>query len=212
MRTAAGASMLRSDLALPFKDMVRQHDKFTMSVLNAVYHFNKTWNPDLIPKGDYNVVARGATSLIAKEVRGISLDQLAQTMKPEEMAHIDMRKFVEQRMAARDLEGVMLSPDEALRNQQQQMQLSQKMADLQTQQIQAEIRKTLTDAFKNIAQGQKNSAGADATTTKTALSLVTAAMSGEEEIPAEPQTPSVPKETRATPPSMPLAVLTPPVQ
>ncbi|HUH10165.1 MAG TPA: hypothetical protein VLZ73_06420, partial [Brevundimonas sp.] len=105
MRTAAGASMLRGDAALPFKDIVRQYDSFTQSVILGLVQFNRKFNPAIAPAGDYNVVARGATSLMAKEMRGIQVDQLAQTMRDEEWDHIDDRKFIDARLRTRDLEG-----------------------------------------------------------------------------------------------------------
>ena len=40
----------------------------------------------------------------------------------------------------------------------------------------ATIRKTLSDAFKNIAQGNKNSAAADAATVQAALKVLEAGM------------------------------------
>ena len=103
MRTAAGASMLRGDAALPFKDIIRNFDIFTQSVINSLVQFNRKFNPDLAPEGDYNVIARGATSLIAKEVRGMQVDQLAQTLTPAEAMHIDERKLIEARVKVRDL-------------------------------------------------------------------------------------------------------------
>jgi hypothetical protein len=63
MRTAAGASMLRGDAALPFKDIVRNFDTFKQSVILSLVQFNKKFNPGLAQAGDYNVIARGATSL-----------------------------------------------------------------------------------------------------------------------------------------------------
>jgi hypothetical protein len=95
MRTAAGASMLRGDAALPFKDIVRNFDFFTQSVILSLVHFNKKFNPQLAPEGDYDVIARGATSLIAKEVRGMQVDTLSQTLTPEERDHVNERKFVQ---------------------------------------------------------------------------------------------------------------------
>ena len=44
-RTAAGASMLRGDAALPFKDMIRAFDTFTQSIVNSVVVFNQKFNP-----------------------------------------------------------------------------------------------------------------------------------------------------------------------
>jgi hypothetical protein len=172
MRTAAGASMLRGDAALPFKDIVRNFDTFTQSVIYSLVQFNKKFNPDRAPAGDYNVVARGATSLIAKEIRGMQVDQLAVTLTPEERIYVDEEKLVEARFAVRDLQSMMLPPDEVKRKKQQ---LAEKQAQMEAQQqemLQAEVRKTLSDAFKNVAQGQKNSAAADATAITAALKVL----------------------------------------
>lgn len=172
MRTAAGASMLRGDAALPFKDIIRNFDIFTQSLINSLVQFNRKFNPTLAPEGDYNVIARGATSLIAKEVRGMQVDQLAATLTPAEAVHIDERKLVEARVKVRDLGDLLVPADEAKRRQQQQAQQQQIMEKQQAEQIAANVRKTLSDAYKNIAQGQKNTANAEAATIKAALDVL----------------------------------------
>jgi hypothetical protein len=50
MRTAAGASMLRGDAALPFKDIIRNFDSFKQSQILSLVQFNKKFNPGLAPK------------------------------------------------------------------------------------------------------------------------------------------------------------------
>jgi hypothetical protein len=172
MRTAAGASMLRGDAALPFKDIIRNFDFFTQSVILSLVQFNRKFNPGLAPAGDYNVIARGATSLIAKEVRGMQLDLLAQTLTEEERDHIDERKFVEQRFAVRDMSSLLVSEEEAERRKAQRQQMAAMMAEFTKRMQMAEERKTLAEAFKNITQGQKNAAAADAATANTALSIL----------------------------------------
>lgn len=194
MRTAAGASMLRGDAALPFKDIVRRFDSFTQSVITALVHFNRKFNPHKAPSGDYNVIARGATSLIAKEVRGIQIDQLAATLSPEERLHVDERKLVEQRFAVRDLTDLLVPMDEVRRRQQAQSQQAAEAAALQKQAMEAEIRKTLADAFKGIAQGQKNAANADAATAQSALKVLEAGMGAEEPPAAAGPTQETPRE------------------
>lgn len=171
-RTAAGASMLRGDAALPFKDIVRNFDSFTQSVIYALVQFNKKFLPDRAKPGDYDVVARGATSLIAKEIRGIQLDSIAGTLTPEERAHVDERKLVEARFAVRDLSSILLPMDEVERNRAQQGQEQQRLQAKQEELMSANIRKTLSDAFKNIAQGQKNAAAADAATINSAIDVL----------------------------------------
>lgn len=183
MRTAAGASMMRGDAALPFKDIVRRFDRFTQSLITSLVQFNRKFNSAKAPPGDFNVIARGATSLIAKEVRGIQIDTLAATLTPEERLHVDERKLVEQRFLVRDLGDLLVPADEAKRRQAQQAQQAEEQAQLQKAMIEAETRKTMADAYKGIAQGQKNAANADASTAKTALEVLSAGA-------PDPETPS----------------------
>lgn len=176
MRTAAGASMMRGDAALPFKDIVRNFDGFTQSLILSLVQFNRKFNPGQAQAGDYDVIARGATSLVAKEMRGMQIDSLAQTMSPEDMDYVDRRKFVEARFKVRDLEGMLLPEDEVMRNQAMRSQQADQQQQLQQEVIRAEIRKTLSDAYKAITQGAKNSANADATTANAALSILMAGL------------------------------------
>lgn len=176
MRTAAGASMLRGDAALPFKDIVRQYDIFTQSVIIGLVQFNRKFNPSLAPAGDYNVIARGATSLIAKEVRGMQVDALAQTMREEEWDHVDDRKFIEARLRTRDLEGLLVPESAAIEKRDMRKQAMAQAQEQQTKMIEAQVREVLSQAFKNITQGQKNAAAADAATAQAALKIMAEGM------------------------------------
>lgn len=178
MRTAAGASMLRGDAALPFKDIVRSFDSFTMSIIESLVQFNKKFNPDPDRDGDFNVLARGATSLIAKEIRGMQIDQLATTLTEDEKLYVDHNKLAKARFTVRDLGDMLVSDDEAARRKQQQDQAQQEQQQKQTEAMEATIRKTLADAFKNITQGQKNSAMADAAQVKAALDILEKGLTG----------------------------------
>ena len=184
MRTAAGASMMRGDAALPFKDIVRNFDSFTQSVITALVQFNRKFNPSLAPEGDYNVIARGATSLIAKEVRGLQIDTLSATLSPEERLHVDSRKLVEMRFAVRDMSNLLVPADEAKRRMQSADQQAQSQSQQQQELIAAQVRKTLADAFKAISQGQKNSANADATGIDAALKILQAGLEQDISLPA----------------------------
>jgi hypothetical protein len=171
-RTAAGASMLRGDAALPFKDIVRSFDFFTQSVIHSLVLFNKKFNPDLAPPGDYNVIARGATSLIAKEIRGMQVDLLATSLTDTEREHVDERKLVEARFAVRDMAEMLLPMDEVLRNRASRQQAMEEERVLQKQMAEAQLRKSLADAYKGIAQGNKNAANADAAKVSAALDVL----------------------------------------
>jgi hypothetical protein len=179
MRTAAGASMLRGDAALPFKDIIRNFDCFKQSQILSLVLFNKKFNPGLAPAGDYNVIARGATSLIAKEVRGMQVDMLSQTLTPEERDHIDDRKLLSQKLATRDMTSMLVPEEEADRKRQAREQAAGQMSSAQYEFLQAQIRETLARAFKEITQGQKNTATADATTANAALDILERGTSGE---------------------------------
>jgi hypothetical protein len=181
MRTAAGASMLRGDAALPFKDTIRNFDKYKQSQILSLVQFNKKFNPGLAPPGDYNVVARGATSLIAKEVRGMQVDMLSQTLTPEERDYIDDRKLLEQKLATRDMTAMLVPDEEAQRKRQVREQGQAQMSQTQLELLQAQVRDTLAGAFKNITQGQKNQAAADATTANSALDILERGLSGSED-------------------------------
>lgn len=181
MRTAAGASMLRGDAALPFKDIVRNYDTFTQSVIWSMVEFNKKFNPTMAPGGDYDVIPRGATSLIAKEVRGAQIDMLSQTLTPEERDHIDERKFVEAKFASRDLQGLLVSEDEATRRKQGREQAQAAAQQQQDQMLEATIKKTAAEAYKNITQGQKNVQGAEGAAVESALKLAAGVNNGNEQ-------------------------------
>lgn len=181
MRSPVGAAMLRGDAALPFKDIVRNFDALTQSVIQSLVTFNRKFNPSKALEGDYDVIARGATSLIAKEIRGMQVDQLAATLTPEEKVHVDERKLVEARFAVRDMTGFLVPPDEAKARKAQAEQAQQAQMAQAQQMTEAQVRKTLSEAFKNIAQGQKNSAAADANAVQTVLAVLEKALNGGED-------------------------------
>lgn len=178
MRTAAGASMIRGDQGLPFKDLVRSFDSFTQSILDSIVQFNRKLNPDQTPVADYDIIARGATSLVAKEVRGQQADQLANTLTDEEKQEIDMRKFARIRLQVRDMDDILVSDEESDRRKEAQTVTGQQQQDQQNKLMEANIRKLLSDAFKNVAQAQKNAAAADATSVQTALDLLERGLMG----------------------------------
>lgn len=172
MRNAAGASMLLGRSSLPFKQIIRNFDRFTESVIQSIVIFNKKFNPDKVPESTYSVVARGATSLIAKEVRGMQLDQMATTLQPDDYIYVDRAKFLESRFHVRDLDDMLVSDSEVARRQAQQSQTAAEQAALQTAFVEATNRKLLADAYKGITQGQKNAAGANAEAVNLALSIL----------------------------------------
>lgn len=165
-RTASGASMLRGDAALPFKDVVRNYDMFTESVIGAVLNFNRNFNPDPALKGDFKPIARGATSLIAKEVLGTQLDNFAMTLTPEEKVYVKMRNLVRERARVRDLLVDDIVMDDAACDavDAQQAQKAQQSEQQQTTMLEAQVRKILSETMKNLSAAGKNNASAEAAT------------------------------------------------
>ena len=164
MRTSSGASMILGNAALPFRDIVRNFDQFTMSVMHALVQWNRLFNPNEDIKGDLQPVARGATSLIAKEVRAMALDNLANTLRDDEAIYVDMQELARSRISVRDLptERLMLSDEDVEKKQSEIAQKQQQQEALQEEALRATIRKELADAFKATSQAKKNLDGADA--------------------------------------------------
>ena len=172
-RTAAGASMLRGDAALPFKDVVRNFDLFTQSVLGSLVAFNASFNPKPSIRGDHQVVPRGATSLIAKEVRGLVLDSLSQTLPPDEQRYLNKYELVREKLAARDVEvgTVLVDKDEAARRDKQAADEAARQQEQTAELLRAEVRKSLAEAVKALTQSDKNAAAADQMQAKMAAEL-----------------------------------------
>lgn len=173
-RTATGASMLRGDAALPFKDVVRNYDIFTTSVIGAILNFNRNFNTNPELRGDFKPVARGATSLIAKEVLGMQLDNLAQTLQPEEKVYIKFRNLARERTRVRDLlvEDIVMNDEECDAVDQNTAAQQQAQQAQQQKMIEAQIREILSSVLKNVSQAGKNTAASDATTANVLLSAM----------------------------------------
>lgn len=166
LRTTGNMSMVLGQAALPFRDVVRNFDRFTVSVIHALAEWNTLFNPRPDMLGDLRPVGRGATSLVAKEIRAAALDQLANTMLDEERDYIDFGALAKHRLLVRDLptDELLASDEEVKRRQEAKAQEAQAQADQQRRMIEAQIREIQADAVKSVAQAQKHLDAADATT------------------------------------------------
>ncbi|MHC4757110.1 MAG: portal protein [Planctomycetota bacterium] len=73
-KTASGLSMLMGAANVTVKDQIKNFDDgITLPFIKALYFWNMEFNPKENIKGDYEVVAKGSTSLIAREVKAESL-------------------------------------------------------------------------------------------------------------------------------------------
>jgi hypothetical protein len=162
LRTQGNLSMLMGAASLPIRDTVRNFDHFTTSFVSSLYYWNMEFNDDESMKGDFAVIARGSTSLIAKEVRSVHLDQFATTLTPEERMHISTRKMLEERMRSRDLPmDILEDADEVARRLKEQADSAAMNAQQQADLIRSEIRKNISNAFKDFALAIKAQTGAN---------------------------------------------------
>jgi hypothetical protein len=160
LRTSKNASMFLGAAALPIRDTVRNFDTFTISMINALVAWNKKFAPNASRDGDMDVIARGSTSLIAKEVLAQSLAEFRTTITPDEAPHVKSRGLLVERAKANDIPIDLILEDEDKANEiiaaQQQAQQSQ----LQSQQglVEAQIKELLTRALEHEAKAQSEGA------------------------------------------------------
>lgn len=183
MRTTGGASMIYGNAALPFRDIVRNFDRFTVSVIHALVQWNLVFNADRDKlAGDTRPVPRGATSLMAKEMRSFALDNLAQTLSPEDMVYINRQALLEERLKVRDLplNSIMATKEQIAQNQQQAAQQAQQAMQQQMAMAQATLENLNSDTAKQLSQAQKNLDSADATIFKALVDAIQAGASLDE--------------------------------
>lgn len=161
-RTSNNMSMMQGGANMLTKDVVRSFDRFTSSVIGSLVQWNMEFNPDNSIKGDYQVQARGNMSLVAKEVRGAALDQLLQTLTPEERALVKTRDLLIERFKARDLpidnivdekeaEQILAAMQQA---QAQSKQLAEAELQAKTQKLNSAAQKDMVTAQTLAAQNE----------------------------------------------------------
>lgn len=180
LRTTGGMSMLMGAAALPIRDTVRNYDKFTTSFIGSLYHWNMEFNDNSDIKGDYQVIARGSTSLVAKEVRAVALDQFSVTLNEEERQHVSTRKLLEERMKSYDIPlDVLEDQAEVDRKQSAQAEEAAQMKEQQLRVTEAEIKKLVAAAFKDVAQATAAQTGSNVDTFNAIVEGVTSANEAE---------------------------------
>ena len=134
-RTASGLSMLMGSANLDVKDQIANFDLgITRPVIKGFYHWNMQFNDDQMIKGDYEVQAKGSSSLVAKELRATQLDQLLPLLaNPQYGRYIDSRKLMEEIFKVRDLldTEILLSPQEYDEREAMRSQIEQQQQQLQ---------------------------------------------------------------------------------
>jgi hypothetical protein len=142
--TASGMSMLMGAANIVIKDLITNYDEgITRPFLQALYRWNMQFHKEAAIKGDFDVKARGAASLVQKEVRAAQLNEFAaMTANPMDAPFIKRDALLRQRAEAHELSDVVKTEEEVMAEQNNQMmQMQQQAAMAQQQLVLAELEK-----------------------------------------------------------------------
>lgn len=174
LRTQRNASMFLGAAALPVRDTVRNYDTFTMSVISALVAWNAKYDPNPTRDGDHDIVARGSTSLIAKEVLAQSLENFRAGLTPDELPHVKVRGLLVARAKANDIPVDELLEDEDVANETiaRNAQAQQQAAANQEELVTAQIKEILTRALSNEAKAESLGAATQVSVLQTIVDAI----------------------------------------
>ncbi len=160
LRTSKNASMFLGAAALPVRDTVRNFDTFTISMISALVAWNMKFDADPSRDGDHDIIARGSTSLIAKEVLSQSLTEFKVSLTPEDAPYVKRGVLLKEIAKAHDLPTDTLFEDDdtAAKNVAAQQQQAQKMQESQMAAIEAQVKLDLASALEKEAKAQAEGA------------------------------------------------------
>ena len=160
--TAAGMSMLMGAANIVIKDLITSWDEgITRPFMESLYRWNMRFSKDNSIKGDFEVKARGMSSLVAKEVRTRQLSEFsALTNNPTDGPYIKRLKLLRQIAEAAELSDVVYTEEEFKAEQEsdqakQMAALQQEMVMLQLKEAKARADKLAADAELSIAKAQE---------------------------------------------------------
>ena len=142
-KTASGLSMLMGASNILLKDHIKLFDDCVVGpFIRAMYRWNMQWSGREDCKGDFEIVASGSQSLIAKEVRAQQIPLILSYLADPSLAvHINKRGLLEVALEQTDLpvERILFTEEEADRHQLEQQQMAaQANVKALTQQLQAQ--------------------------------------------------------------------------
>jgi hypothetical protein len=107
-QTATGLSMLMGAAHISLKDQVKFFDDgITSPFIKALYFWNMVFNDKDELKGDFQIVARGTASLMAREVQGEQINKLMQLATIEQfIPYINFGKLIEAAVKNLNLENL----------------------------------------------------------------------------------------------------------
>jgi len=157
--TASGMSMLMGAANIMIKDLIGSWDDgITTPFIRAMYRWNMQFHPDNSIKGDFDVRARGSSSLVAREVRAQQLDQFSQMVaNPLDGPFIKRDALLRQRAEAHELSDIVKTEEEVLAEQnnqaiQQQQQLQQAQQQLMLAELEKKVVLLTAQAAKATAE------------------------------------------------------------
>ena len=157
--TSSGLSMLMGAVNIVIKDLITAWDEgITQPFIRAMYAWNMKFNSDDSIKGDYDVVATGSASLIAKEVRARQLNELAaMTANEFDAPYVKRDVLNRKRGEANELVDVIKTEDEVNAEMngpqaQAQAQMQQQLVQGQLAELQAKVAKMTADAEAAMAK------------------------------------------------------------
>jgi hypothetical protein len=156
--TASGMSMLLGAANIVIKDLVSAWDEgITQPFISALYRWNMQFHSDDGIKGDFDVKASGAASLVAKEVRAKQLVEFAgMVANPVVMPFVKFHRLLQLIAEANELSDVVKTEDEVKAEQnnaqtRQIAELQQQSQALQLQEMQGKVAKLAADTQKAMA-------------------------------------------------------------
>jgi hypothetical protein len=157
--TLGGLSMLMGNQNVMMKDQVAAFDDgIQVSVFTALYRWNMQFSKKDHIKGDFNVVVEGASSLVAKEVRGnLALQLAGATNNPTDARFFKRERLWRQVTDAMDMSDTVKTDqeldDEANSPQAKQVAaLQQRIAELQVAELEGKVRKLGAEVEATIAR------------------------------------------------------------
>ncbi|MCR4302134.1 MAG: hypothetical protein NUV51_11025 [Sulfuricaulis sp.] len=175
LRTSKNASMFLGAAALPIRDTVRNFDTFTISMISALCAWNTRYDPNPTRDGDYDVIARGSTSLIAKEVLAQALENFRAGITPDEAPHVKIRGLLAARAKVNDI-----PVDEILEDEDKANATIERNAQMQGAQVQgqmdliaAQVKEVLTRALEHEAKASALGTEAGVTVLQTIIDAIT---------------------------------------
>jgi hypothetical protein len=144
--TAQATSGRMATITVSIKDVVRNFDAFTEKVIRDLYTWNMEFNSRADIKGDFLCKAKGVSSLVMKEIRMQSLNQLNASLTPEQRDYIPEKEFVKEIFRAHDINITMRSEEEVRQIRQERQDSVEMQLAIEMQKAEIAYKKSQTMA------------------------------------------------------------------